>query len=240
MWQISIPPMYLLGKSIDSVHVDLGCGSLPRNPLEAKKVIGIDVLMGSPFETTEGLLEYIRVTPGSSLPFEANQVDSISAYDFLEHVPRVDRLPNGEITNPFISIMNEIHRILKPGGLFVSVTPCYPSPASFADPTHVNYITEETHLYFSGPNYAKNKGYGFTGEFNVIECDWSDWKGVLWDAYASVEKKELNPSEIQESSRIQKYFKQFKFKIKRKIIGHTGETHLVWVLEKPNNELGRK
>lgn len=40
--------------------------------------------------------------------------------------------------------MNEVHRVLKPNGIFLHQTPAYPSTVAFRDPTHVNIITEET------------------------------------------------------------------------------------------------
>jgi hypothetical protein len=39
----------------------------------------------------------------------------------------------------------------------------------FKDPTHVNFITDETHEYFSGPLYARP--YGFKGKFKVIRVE---------------------------------------------------------------------
>ena len=235
-WQSSIPERYLLNVSPNAIHVDLGCGALPRNPLGAKHVFGIDVLEKPFFEVVKDSLEYKQVFHGSLLPFESNEVDSVSAFDFLEHIPRSDRLPNGEYTNPFIEMMNEIHRILKPGGIFIALTPCFPSAAAFTDPTHVNFITEETHLYFSGPNYAKTKGYGFTGEFNIVEADWSDWKGYLWDTFASKEINIFKPLRPTSSKRYKSSLKQLKFMLRKRITGHTGETHFIWVLEKPDNQ----
>ena len=72
--------------------------------------------------------------------------------------------------------MNEIHRILKPGGLFLHVTPAYPSKEVFQDPTHVNFITEDTFPnYFCSPNnWASDLGYGFKGEFDLINQKWID------------------------------------------------------------------
>ena len=70
--------------------------------------------------------------------------------------------------------MNEIYRVLKPGGIFLHVTPAFPSPEAFQDPTHVNIITENTFpCYFCNPNPdAKNLGYGFTGDFELIDQRW--------------------------------------------------------------------
>jgi SAM-dependent methyltransferase len=231
-WQEAIPENFSLKGIKNSIHVDLGCGNLPRNPLSAEKIIGVDVSPEAPYKAQSGFLEYIQVQPGATLPFESNQINSVSAFDFLEHIPRSDRTLAGAFFNPFIEIMNEIHRILKPGGVFVALTPCYPSPAAFTDPTHVNFISDTTHLYFSGPNFANTKKYGFIGNFELVEASWSDWRGVLWDSFA------IEPQDIKEKSRENQIvsreiqYRNLKTRIRRELFGYGGETHFLWVLQK--------
>jgi SAM-dependent methyltransferase len=102
------------------------------------------------------------------IPFEDDFFDSVSAYDFLEHIPRVFQLPEQKITRfPFVEAMNEIWRVVKHNGLFYASTPCYPCQEIFVDPTHVNFITEKSHTYFTRPLCAA-KMYGFTGQFDVV------------------------------------------------------------------------
>ena len=237
-WQKQIPKEYSLRGIEDSIHIDLGSGNLPRNPLNAEIVYGVDIALESPFELSNQFLKYRQVIPGAPLPFASDQIDSISAFDFLEHIPRSDRSPSGEFTNPFINIMNEIHRILKPGGIFIALTPCYPSPAAFTDPTHVNFISDSTHLYFAGPHFAKAKNYGFHGEFDEVHTDWSDWQGILWETYAiNKSKASLRPKVIS-INHFRKSIAQLKFIVRRKLLGHGGETHFLWVLQKPRKRLG--
>ena len=50
--------------------------------------------------------------------------------------------------------------MLEPGGRFYAVTPAFPHPEAFADPTHVNIITETTHEYFCGERPLGHM-YGF-------------------------------------------------------------------------------
>jgi SAM-dependent methyltransferase len=161
-WIDSIPPQYALNST--SVSVDLGCGRFPRNPLGAGRLIGIDIVDATPGPKNEEF-EYVQVSPGDPIRLESSSVECVSAFDFLEHVPRFDRNAKGDALNPFIEIMNEVHRILKPGGLFIALTPCFPSPAAFGDPTHINFISEGTYEYFAKHNFAKTLGYGFIGEF---------------------------------------------------------------------------
>jgi SAM-dependent methyltransferase len=102
-----------------------------------------------------------------SLPYPNNHFDSVSAYDVIEHIPRQLLNPNGLLIYPFIHLMNEIHRVLKPGGRFLATTPGYPRPEAFQDPTHVNIITLNTIHYFSGIA-PQGRMYGFVGDFEVL------------------------------------------------------------------------
>ena len=98
-----------------------------------------------------------------------------TAFDFIEHIPRIIDI-DGINYFAFIELINEIYRILKPDGLFLHVTPAYPSKEVFQDPTHVNFITEDTFPnYFCAPNnWASELGYGFKGDFDLIKQYWID------------------------------------------------------------------
>lgn len=64
--------------------------------------------------------------------------------------------------------MNEIWRTLKYQGIFFSHTPMYPFRTAFGDPTHVNFVTEETFQYFNDQSTLAEM-YGFKGAFKVLE-----------------------------------------------------------------------
>lgn len=148
----------------DSNHLDLGCGMRPVNPYGRRHTYGIDVRDDVTGEGATIVRANLALEP---IPFEDNYFASVSAVDFLEHIPRqlyLDRL--GEIIYPFINVMNEVWRVLAPGGRFLAITPAYPRQGAFVDPTHVNVITSKTHEYFCGsPPGARM--YGFKGEFRA-------------------------------------------------------------------------
>ncbi len=155
-----------------SRHLDLGCGVKPRNPLRHKDLFGCDIRdIGD--VAKELNFEYRQANLiQDPIPFPDRFFNSVSAFDFLEHVPRQFLNKNGELINPFVNIMNEVHRVLVPGGRLIAITPAYPRPEAFQDPTHVNIITEKTHEYFvSGDPYAAI--YGFKGQFEVVNVYWS-------------------------------------------------------------------
>ena len=145
----------------NSSTLDIGCGTNPRNPFSATKTYGIDFR-----ENLEKNIKYADLTV-EKIPYPDAHFDYITASDFLEHVPRI--IYNPERRFPFIELMNEIHRTLKPIGIFLSHTPIYPFSPAFRDPTHVNIITEETFpMYFDDKTQA-GKMYGFSGSFTVLE-----------------------------------------------------------------------
>lgn len=150
-------------------HLDLGCGGKPRNPYEYDQLCGIDIIR-HPDLGAEVEFRQANLSTGP-IPFEDNTFDAVSAFDFIEHVPRVLPDSAGGTRLPFIDLMNEIWRVLKPDGRFYAITPAYPGEEAFRDPTHVNIITQLTHRYFCDEKrFAKN--YGFTGEFEAVRVGW--------------------------------------------------------------------
>ncbi len=143
-------------------HLDLGCGPMPRNPYRRDELYGVD-LAGS---AEGGLIRRANLVT-QPIPFDGDSFESVSAYDFLEHVPRVFPTPDGLGTRfPFVELMNEVWRVLKPGGMLYAVTPVYPGKAAFQDPTHVNIITVDTHTYFTRPQRMAAM-YGYHGDFEA-------------------------------------------------------------------------
>ena len=145
--------------------LDLGCGLAPKNPFQADKVYGID------FESDLAKNIVSANLSIDQIPFQDLFFSYVTAFDFIEHIPRVLCVSH-DTRYPFICLMNEVYRVLKPGGFFFHVSPAFPSKYAFTDPTHVNIITEDTFpCYFSG-NYAGARAYGFTGSFNLISQAW--------------------------------------------------------------------
>lgn len=70
------------------------------------------------------------------LPFENESFDIVYANQVLEHVREL------------LLLMEEIHRILRPGGLLVAHVPYFRSAWAYIDPTHCRCFTLSTMDYF--------------------------------------------------------------------------------------------
>lgn len=77
------------------------------------------------------------------LPFDDNSVGVVRAVDFLEHI------------DDKISVINEIYRVLAPGGWLLSLTPSTDGRGAFQDPTHVAYYNENSFLYYTDKKYQQ-------------------------------------------------------------------------------------
>ena len=186
-------------------HLDIGSGLLPKNPYNADEVYGIDIQDNKNNDPNNCKVNLFT----NKIPFDDNFFDSLSAYDFLEHIPRVRIKDDGETNFPFIDLMNEVYRVLKTNGKFYAVTPFYPKPEAFQDPTHINIITKKTHEYFCGSD-CYGKYYGFKGNFKKIRVESISIK---------LAKKGTNASIFEKL-----------YDYKRKLFGK--HTHLLWELQK--------
>jgi SAM-dependent methyltransferase len=145
-----------------TISLDLGSGPRPRNPFSAESLWGIDI---ENVNLPNILTADLNV---DALPFSECALDFVTAFDFIEHVPRLLYSPQRRY--PFVELMNEISRVLKPGGMFLSVTPFFPQATVFVDPTHVNFITKDTWKYFDTQfNWAKM--YGYKGNLSITYND---------------------------------------------------------------------
>ena len=135
-----------------TISLDLGCGETIRNPYQANQVVGLDIGDAD-----------LAIEP---IPYKDNLFDFVTAYDFLEHIPRLLYVPQRRY--PFVELMSEIYRVLRIGGKFLSSTPAFPHGAAFQDPTHVNIITPDTFYEYFDDQKIWAKQYGFKGAFHIV------------------------------------------------------------------------
>ena len=100
--------------------------------------------------------------------------------------------------------------------MLYALTPAYPQPQAFQDPTHVNFITEDTHQYFCGTN-ALGAMYGFTGQFEAVRVEWA----IPKDSFSAA------PLTFKQKWRVRH---------RRLFRGGRGLSHLVWELRAIKSE----
>ncbi len=205
-------------------HLDLGCGRFPRNPYQRKELAGIDIRPATNASDFDYRVANLTLHP---IPFADDMFGSVSAYDFIEHVPRILATADGTRTRfPFVELMQEAWRVLAPGGLFYALTPAYPHPEAFTDPTHVNIITEHTHDYFCGPS-PLGRMYGFEGAFDVVRVEWVR----IGDAYSAIRGSSENRKPHTGLKRIARSLRRFSRQMRGVELQDERKIYLLWELQ---------
>ncbi len=107
-------------------------------------------------------------------PWEDSSVDEILARDVVEHL------------DDFMLTMEEIYRVLKPGGLLKIKVPYWNSVSCYADPTHKKGFHELTFRFFDPSSvYCKERHYYTHARFHINkECfvlvPFSPYIGIPW------------------------------------------------------------
>lgn len=100
-----------------AVMLDMGCGTgmfLERQGQE-RKTFGLDFSREALSFTRQRGLNRLVCGDSQQLPFRDEGFDIVTAFDLIEHVDRDD------------SLVSEVHRILRPGGILLSTVPVHPS-----------------------------------------------------------------------------------------------------------------
>jgi len=112
------------------IRLDIGCGGNKQG----KDWVGMDYRALPGVDIVQDLEEF----PWKDLP--DNSVTVATATHVVEHI--------NPAKGVFINFMNEVWRVLKPGGQFAIVTPYAGSHGYWQDPSHINPCNETTWKYF--------------------------------------------------------------------------------------------
>lgn len=111
------------------MKLDLGCG-----PFKADGYTGIDS-----YDYSKKYDDFIQGTvPEVFKRFADGSIEKVRASHFLEHVPQ----------SKVIHTMNEIYRILIPGGEFEIYVPPTPGRGAWCDPCHVSFWNDLSFRYY--------------------------------------------------------------------------------------------
>ncbi len=132
-------------KQIKLTRLHLGCGKDIK-----KDWLNLDIASGEGIDIVADLDECAHLP----LPLEEDTVDEFLAGHVIEH-----------LKNP-LPMMQELHRIAKPGAKAVFRCPYGSSDDAFDDPTHQRQYFLSSFGYFSQPFYWR-ADYGYRGDWKV-------------------------------------------------------------------------
>lgn len=117
--------------------LDLGCGNKKR-----VGSIGVDINPDTDADIVHDLNQF-------PYPFDSSMFDEIYADNVIEHLDNV------------LKVMEELHRISKPGGILIIKVPYFRSRFAYIDPTHKHFFTTESFTYFD-PEHIHHSLYNYS------------------------------------------------------------------------------
>lgn len=121
-------------------------------------------------DPVNGLGEWKREAQQTPWPVADRSVSAIRAAHVLEHIPA---------GAPRLAVMNEAHRVLRPGAVFEARVPNAATGwHAYADPTHVSFWVLESFHYFDGL-FAPNADYGIA-PWTTLELLVQGDNEILW------------------------------------------------------------
>jgi len=139
--------------------LDIGCGS-KKYP----GAVGVDISA----DTDADIVHDLDVFP---YPIEDDAFDQILMQDVIEHV-----------ADP-IRVMEELHRIARPGASIQLRTPHYSSVLAYGDPTHRHYFAAVAIRSLAEPGFAHYTDVRFDVVHVTLDL-WLAWRvtGMSWIA----------------------------------------------------------
>jgi SAM-dependent methyltransferase len=126
-------------------RLNLGCGrSILQDwiNLDSMALPGVDVVFD------------LELASATSLPFPDSSIDEFLLSHVVEHIRNV------------LGLMQELHRVAKPGAVAWVRVPHGASDDAFEDPTHVRVCFPGSFGYFSQPYYWR-ADYGYRGDWDT-------------------------------------------------------------------------
>lgn len=150
------------------MRIEIGGGTIPKQGYQN-------------LDPAHGKGVWKRMAQGDPWPVGDNTVDDVRASHVMEHVAAgADR----------IQVMNEAHRVLKPGRLFEIIVPLIMVRNemvqgwwAWSDPTHISqWVYPESFLYFCDGAFRANADYGirYWAPLDESICEVRNgWEGVV-------------------------------------------------------------
>ena len=153
--------------------LDLGCGDHPRGDVNVDLFMqpGVDHIVNLGFDP---------------LPFDDEAFSLVSAYDVLEHIPKVVCLPHIHLENivsqwfPHLQLFNEVWRVLTPGGIFDTMTPVL-EPAVHGRALHCSVWNRETFDQFCDGSIEEKvlRWHGYVAHFKLVSYQTQGYHAIV-------------------------------------------------------------
>lgn len=174
-------------------HVDLGCGTVKKGRIGVDRFpargvnVTIDMNTGIVWDAAEFPGEEVEISSPPAewgkvhinphnlmhsygLPFGDSSIRSIVTHHCLEH-----------IADGFIPLMDDVYRVLVPGGLLRVIVPLFPSRAAVGDQDHKRWFMEDSFDAFCGHlGSADNPTGCWLDSFSVPYTRARFTKGDVW------------------------------------------------------------
>jgi SAM-dependent methyltransferase len=134
----------------DAKVLDVGCGG--------KKIPGADGIDSLSFPE----VNIVHDLDSFPWPIKDNTYDVVSSSHFLEH------------SRDVVKVMEEVHRILKPGGRHIINVPHFRCIDAFVDPTHESFFESRSMDYFCESG-GKLSGYSYSPKKYKKIAFWYGW-----------------------------------------------------------------
>ena len=128
--RLTDPHQYDLVPASPGQILDVGCGSA-----KTPGAVGLDISADTDADIVHDLDDF-------PYPLEAESFDHVLMQDVLEH-----------LRDP-IGVMEEMHRVLRPGGRLQLRTPHFSSALAYGDPTHRHYFSALAVRSLAEPRFA--------------------------------------------------------------------------------------
>lgn len=158
---VDVPP--------DALRLNLACGKDIRPRAEGWTNMDVVALPG---------VDVVQSATNLPWPFPDDRFGHVLVSHYLEHVPH--DLHNGRHTDGFLQVLEEIHRVLRPGGTLEVFVPHWDSAWTWRDPTHTRAVHPDNFLYVSDDS---QHGYYTTARFRLrlqeVTRRSAPWPGAL-------------------------------------------------------------
>jgi ubiquinone/menaquinone biosynthesis C-methylase UbiE len=144
-------------REIEMKFLDIGCGA-KKVEVEGAKVIGLDF-----YDKTQA--DVICNLEEGKLPFEDNEFDGIYSRHTLEHIKNL------------VPIIDEMWRVVKPGGVIKIWTPYFASSLAHSTIEHVRFFAytsfypyreeDPTHYLWKPTTFKVKSQYNFSKQFGL-------------------------------------------------------------------------